>query len=749
MKQVIQDVRRGKLSTRVGPTPAPQAGHLLIANRSSLISAGTEKMARELAQKSLFAKAKERPDHVRRVLEKVRNEGLWSTVQQVREKLDDPMPMGYCSAGVVVACGPGVQEFKPGDRVASNGSHADVVCVAKNLCARIPAGVPFDQAAFTVMGAIAMQGARLSKVTLGETVLVVGLGLVGQITVALLKAAGATVIGTDLDPAKCELAMQMGATVTRVGMRAAEVETLTGGLGADAVLITASTKSNAPMQLAANAVRQKGRVVLVGVVGLELDRRPFYFKEAEFVVSCSYGPGRYDPKYEEGGQDYPAAYVRWTEQRNLQAVLDLMASGRLDVRPLISHRFAMEDAGQAYELIEKGEEPYLGILLEYPEVDAQQFSPTIQLRATQKEADPTYAQHSTGRTGRWGLPRLFSRTKSDAIGISCLGAGNFARMVLLPKLCAVPGVRPEVICSAGGGSAAHVGKKLGFATATSDASVVFDDERTDAVFVVTQHHQHAEQVLHALRAGKHVFVEKPLCMRVDELNAIEDELQSAGAKTPLVMVGFNRRFSPAAIAVRNFFAKTTEPLTVSIRFNAGMIPADHWTQDEQIGGGRIIGEACHGIDLATYLTGSPVVRVFAESIGGPAAPQTTDDQCFITLRHANGSISNVAYLAGGDKAFPKERVEVLGGGKVAIIDDFRNAEGWTGGKRKWLWKGPQDKGYDTELKQFVRAIQTGASTPIPWEEIAATTLAAIHAVHSLREGTPQELPAAIAMKRAA
>lgn len=712
MQQIVQSVRTGHLFARHVPNPALQPGRVLIANRMTLISAGTEKIARELAQKSLLAKAKSRPDHVRRVLEKVRNEGLWSTVQQVREKLDDPMPMGYCSAGTVIACGRGVQEFKPGDRVASNGPHAEVVCVAKNLCARIPDDVQFDQAAFTVLGAIAMQGVRLSNVSLGETVLVVGLGLVGQITVALLKAAGVKVIGTDPDLAKCELAKQMGASVARAGIGAVDVETLTGGLGADAVLITASTTSNAPIELAANAVRQKGRVVLVGVVGLELDRRPFYFKEAEFVVSCSYGPGRYDAKYEEAGQDYPAAYVRWTEQRNLQAVLDLMAHGRLDVSPLISHRFAIQDAAQAYDLIEKGEHPYLGILLEYPEANSQQFSPTIKLKAAQKQG---------------------------AIGVSALGAGNFARMVLLPKLCAVSGVRPEVICSAGGGSAAHVGNKLGFATATSDEAQVFDAETTDAVFVITQHHQHAEQVLRGIRAKKHVFVEKPLCMHVKELAAIEGELTSAAPHSSLVMVGFNRRFAPAAIAVREFYSNVIEPLTVSIRFNAGAIPADHWTQDDEVGGGRIVGEACHAIDLATFLTGSPVVRVFAESIGGPMAPRITDDQCFITLRHANGSISNVAYLAGGDKACPKERVEVFGGGKVAIIDDFRIAEAWSGGKRRKLWKGSQDKGHQAELAAFINAIRVGGDAPISWEELRATTLASILAVRSLREGMPIDL----------
>lgn len=365
MIQVLQDIRRGKTETLEVPQPLVQAGHLLIANQRSLVLAGTEKMVIELAKKSLLGKARERPDQVRRVVEKIRNEGLLETVRQVREKLDEPMTMGYSSTGVVLACGEGVQEYKPGDRVASNGPHAEVVCVPKHLCARVPENVAADRAAFTVLGAIAMQGVRLSKVTLGEAVLVIGLGLVGQSSVALLKAAGCRVLGIDLNASRCELALKMGAQLARPNLKAGDIEQLNAGLGADAVLVTAATKSNGPIQLASQAVRQKGRIVLVGVADLHSDRRPMYFKEAEFVVSCSYGPGRYDADYEQRGHDYPAAYVRWTEQRNVEAVLDLMAAGSLDVSQLVSHRFAIEQAEEAYQLIETGSEPYMGILLEY------------------------------------------------------------------------------------------------------------------------------------------------------------------------------------------------------------------------------------------------------------------------------------------------------------------------------------------------------------------------------------------------
>lgn len=711
MLQVVQDVRRGELSVAAVPEPLVRPGHVLIANACSIISAGTEKMVLELAKKSLLGKARERPDHVRRVLQKLRSEGFFNTIRQVLEKLDEPVAMGYSSAGVVLACGAGVQRFKPGDRAASNGPHAGVVCVPKNLCARVPDAVPFDQAAFTVLGAIALQGVRLARLGLGDTAFVIGLGLVGQITVALLRANGCRVLGTDLDPAKCRLAVQMGADRAETGLGANQVMEATHGLGADAVLITASTKSDGPVELAAEAVRPKGRVVAVGAVGLNLPRRPFYFKEAEFVVSCSYGPGRYDPDYEERGHDYPAAHVRWTEQRNMQAVLDLMAAGRLNLAPLISHRFPIAEAEAAYRLIETGSEPYLGVALEYPTAEARPIERRIELR-------------SVADAGR--------------LGVGCLGAGNFARMVLLPAIQKA-GLRPRILCSASGLTAKHSGEKLGFEAATADEDEVFRDPDVQAVFIITRHDQHAAQVIKAIQAGKHVFVEKPLALTVEELQDIESALDSASEPRPLLLVGFNRRFAPATVQVKQFFASVQAPLTVSIRFNAGPIPAEHWTQDENVGGGRIIGEACHAIDLATFLAGSPPVRVFAESVGGPQAPNITDDQCFITMRHANGSISSIAYLAGGDKAFAKERVEVLGGGRLAVIDDFREVVTSAGGKTKKSRSGGQAKGHREEVAEFSRVLRDGGVSPISWKELQAVSLASILAVRSLREGVPFEV----------
>ena len=588
MKQILQNIRSGERSIASVPAPMVRAGEVLIANRASLVSAGTEKMVMDLASKSLLGKAKERPDHVRRVLEKIRNEGLMTTIRQVQKKLGEPMTMGYSSAGVVLACGEEIQHFKPGDRVASNGCHAEIVSVPANLCAKMPESVAFEQACFAVVGSIALQGVRLAKVNLGETVFVIGLGLVGQLTVALLRNAGCRVIGTDLDATKCELAKQLGADVAVPGLNAGEIERQTDGLGADAVIITASTRSNGPIELAANSIRQKGRVVLVGVVGLELDRRPFYFKEAEFVVSCSYGPGRYDSDYEDRGHDYPAAYVRWTEQRNIQAVLDLMAGGGLDVSPLISHRIPIAEAERAYKIIDQGSEPYLGMVLEYPGCDKEKASRRIEFKPAQQVA----GQRS----------------------IAVFGAGNFARMVLVPAIQKCGKFHLKTICSAGGTSAAHTAQEIGFDVATTDEDTVFNDPSVDTIFSITQHAQHATHVLRALSAGKNVFVEKPLCLTVDELESIQTLLNEL-EQPPLLMVGFNRRFSPSARLVKDAYRKVSSPLAVTIRFNAGAIPADHWTQHAQEGGGRIVGEACHAIDLATYLTGSVPVRVFAESVG--------------------------------------------------------------------------------------------------------------------------------------
>ncbi|MBI1374435.1 MAG: zinc-binding dehydrogenase [Phycisphaera sp.] len=711
MHQVIQNIRSGELSVRQTPDPVALRGEVLIANAASVISAGTEKAAIELARKSLIGKAVDRPDHVRRVLQKLRSDGLGATVRAVRARLDEPMTMGYASAGVVLEVGPGVQAYKPGDRVASNGAHAGVVAVPENLCARVPNGVVLEHAAFATLGAIAMHGVRLSRAVLGETVFVVGLGLVGQLTVAMLHAAGCRVVATDLDATRCDLARHMGADAADTSVDAARVTQLTNGLGADAVIITASTRDSQPIDLAVEAVRKKGRVVLVGVADIAFDRRALYHKEAEFVVSCSYGPGRYDAEYEQRGHDYPAAYVRWTEQRNMQAVIDMMAGGRLDVAPLITHRFAIEHAEEAYALIERGGEPTLGVVLTYPSVTADTLRRRVELNAA-----PTNAK----------------------VRIGVIGAGAYARSVMLPALRAQQGVDLVTISSAHGANATQLGEQYGFRAVASDAHAVINDANVNTVMILTRHGQHAEQVVAAIRAGRHVFVEKPLCLTDAELDTIEQALIDTGAARPLLTVGFNRRFAPATDAIRAVFDGVSAPLTVSIRMNAGPIDPQHWTQDEVEGGGRIIGEACHAIDLATHLVGAPPVRVYAESVGGPNAPTVTDDQCFITLRHANGSVSNIAYLAGGDRAFGKERVEVIGGGRVAVIDDFKSVTSCVDARTR-THKVATDKGHAACVAAFVEAVRTTGVAPIAWSDLRAVTLASIHAVTSLRSGEPVEL----------
>ena len=709
VSQVIQEVDSGRTRSRGVAAPSVGPAQVLVGVNASVISSGTERYVVDLARKSLLGKARERPDHVKRVLQKVRDEGLRSTLEQVRAKLSEPMPLGYSASGVVLECGWGVGEFKPGDRIAAAAPHASIVVVGKNLCARIPDGVSFEAAAYTSVAAIGLEGVRLARVELGESVLVIGLGLIGQMCVAMLKAAGCRVFGIDLDPAKLELARHFGADTTALGAPAEAIKAFAGGFGVDAVVVTAATPSNGPIELAAEVCRQKGRIVLVGVVGLDIPRPPFFLKELEFTVSSSLGPGRNDPLYEEKGIDYPIGYARWTAQRNMQAVLDLMAAGKLPVEKLTTHRFPIEKAPEAYDLITSGREPYLGIVLEYPELP----------KVLDRRIDFVV------RKGRESVP-----------GLSFVGAGNFARLVMLPALEADGGFRWRGVCTAKGMSAEHTGRTKGFAFATTDVDELLNDPETSAILVATRHDLHAGMVVKALRAGKHVFVEKPLCITPDELFEIESLLRDLGDGSPLLMVGFNRRFAPATAELRKHFAGV-DPLSISYRFAPGAIPPEHWTQDEEVGGGRIVGEACHPLQLCIFLAGSRPVKVHAESVGKVGGVQTTDDRVFITMRHENGSISSVSYQAGGDKAFPAERIEVFGGGRVGTVDQWGEIELWSGGRRRTA-NGGRDKGHRAELREFVRAVREGGTWPIPWEEIRWTTWASLAAVQSLRTGEPVE-----------
>jgi len=708
MRQVVQSVRSGETSARELPDPIALRGGVVVANVASVVSAGTERSLVELTRKTLIGKARERPQDVLRVLQKLKEEGLLSTYRQVQAKLDEPFPLGYSSAGIVLECGRSVQDLKPGDRVAAVGPHAGVVSLGKNLCAKIPPGVSFEQAAYTSIAAIALQGVRLAKACLGERVLVIGLGLVGQICVALLKAQGCRVFGVDLDPRRLDLALRFGVDATGTGTPLDAVLAFSECHGVDAVVIAASTKSNEPIELAAAACRPRGRIVLVGVTGLDLPRPPFFAKELEFTVSFSLGPGRGDPEYEDGGRDYPIGHARWTAQRNMCAALELMAAGKLPVERLTTHRFPVERAEDAYQLVTSAGEPSLGILLQYPPV-----TPTrkrrLQLRAP--------------------------RRASDELGISFIGAGNFARVTLLPLLADQPRIDLRGVCTAKGLSAEHSGRKHDFAFATTDSKEIWADEDTDAVFIATRHDLHAELVTSALRAGKHVFVEKPLCIKPGELAAIEHCVDELGDQCPILMVGFNRRFSPTVSELRKFFSGAG-PLSLSYRFASGPLPPEHWTQDSEIGGGRIIGEACHAIDTCVALASSLPERLYAESVGKRGALQTTDDRVFLTLRHEDGSVSSISYQAAGDASLPKERIEILGNGRAAVSDNWGALTLWSGG-RMTTARGGKDKGHASELSHFLDACTSGDAWPIPWEELYAVCEASFLAVRSLREGMPQ------------
>jgi predicted dehydrogenase/threonine dehydrogenase-like Zn-dependent dehydrogenase len=696
MRQILQNLKTGETQLAEVPCPNTKRGHVLIRTRASLVSAGTERMLVEFGKANLIDKARQQPEKVRMVLDKVRTDGLVATVATVRNKLDQPLPMGYCNVGTVAELGSGVDGLSLGDRVVSNGHHAEMVCVPKNLCARIPDGVSDEEASFAVIGAIGLQGIRLAQPTLGESFVVTGLGLIGLVTVQLLIAHGCRVLGLDYDPDKLALARQFGAETVDLRSGADPVEAaqaFSRGRGVDGVIITASTKSNEPMHQAAQMCRKRGRIILVGVTGLELARSDFYEKELTFQVSCSYGPGRYDPAYEAGGQDYPLGFVRWTEQRNFEAILDMMASGRIDVRPLLSHRFPLERAQEAYALIGGGG-PSLGVLLEYPNEDVQ---PLAELRKT----TVSLAQGSQ---------------PIAAPNLGFIGAGNYATAVLIPAFKQA-GAALKTVSTSGGVSGVHAGKKFGFSEATTDTPALFSDSTLDALVIATRHDTHSRFVLLALEARKHVFVEKPLALNAGEIATIRtayEELQTKGA-APLVMVGFNRRFAPHVRKMKALLDPLGAPKTMIMTVNAGAIPADHWTQSPEIGGGRIIGEGCHFIDLLRHLAGHPVVSVQATAMATRGERQ--EDVTSFTLEFADGSIGTVHYLANGNKAFPKERLEVFCAGRILQLDNFRTLRGfgWPGFTKFGGWK--QDKGQRDCAAAFVQAIKDGRPSPIPFEEL--------------------------------
>ncbi|MGB8399288.1 bi-domain-containing oxidoreductase [Bradyrhizobium sp.] len=704
MKQVLQDLGTGETMLAEVPAPALSAGSVLIRTRRTLISAGTERMLVDFGRASLFEKARQQPDKVKMVLDKVRTDGLITTFETVRGKLDQPLALGYCNAGVVLEAGAGVTEFRPGDRVVSNGPHADIVCVAKNLCAAIPEPVSDEAAAFTVLGAIGLQGIRLAQPTIGETVVVTGLGLIGLMVVQVLRANGCRVIGIDLDARRLDLARQFGAhcisAADSADTVAAAIE-LSDGKGVDAVIITASTSSNEPVSQAARMSRKRGRIVLIGVTGLELNRAEFYQKELTFQVSCSYGPGRYDPAYETGGHDYPLGFVRWTEQRNFEAVLALMADQRLEVGPLVSHRFSFESAASAYEKLTT-DVAALGVILEYaPAADAEVLQRRVALGAP--------------------VPVGPTASLSEPV-MGFIGAGNYGSRMLIPAFKAT-GVRLQTVVTSSGASGVHHGKKAGFAMASTDVSDVLADQTINAAVIVTRHNTHAQLVVQALEAGKHVFVEKPLALTIDEIDRIRtawgaaQAVRTAPTGAPHLMVGFNRRFAPLVAEMKSLLDRRRQPKAFVYTCNAGAIPADHWTQDPVVGGGRIIGEACHFIDLLRFLAGSPIRDARITTMGRHPALATTDDKAIITLSFEDGSIGTILYFANGGKVFPKERVEVFSRDAVLQLNNFISLRGygWPGFTGRKLWR--QDKGQVACARAFVDAIRRGEPAPIAADEL--------------------------------
>jgi predicted dehydrogenase/threonine dehydrogenase-like Zn-dependent dehydrogenase len=712
MKQVTHTLKDGRVEVADVPVPALHDRFVLVRTTASVISAGTEKSKIDTGRKNLLQKARARPDQVAQVLRKLRTEGLAKTLATVNARLGTANPLGYSSAGVAVAVGGLVDGIRPGDRVACGGAgyanHAEFAVMPRNLVVPVPENVSDEEAAFATIGSIALQGVRLADPKLGETVLVLGLGLLGQIAVQLLAANGCRVIGTDLDAEQIALAEQFGAVGVPLDDTEAACRALTGGHGVDAVLVCAGTSSNAPIELCGRVTRSKGRVVVVGAVRMDIPREDFFKKEISVVISRSYGPGRYDPLYEEGGQDYPLAYVRFTEQRNMQTVVDLIAAGRLDVKRLITHRFALEDAPLAYRLIEgEKREPYLGIVMQYG-------------GAVAPEAQPRRIEVAS---------RPIDRAR---VGVSLVGAGNYATATLLPPLRGRADVELRGLVTSSGRTAAGVARQFGFGFCAADVDELLAAD-TDAVLIATRHDTHAEYVTRALRAGKHVLVEKPLALDMEQLRAVAAAHEAAGDRQ--LLVGFNRRFAPLTRELRQHFASVQAPKVVNIRVNAGFVPPDHWSQDPELGGGRLIGEACHFIDLASALVGAEPVSVFASGVLKPGQPLLLNDNVCISLRFADGSVASVVYAADGAKAMAKERVEVFGGGRSAVIDDFRSAVLYDGDTGERQIKGTQDKGQRDMLAAWVDGLRSGRPA-MPFDTVMAVSAATVAAVESMTLGEP-------------
>jgi predicted dehydrogenase/threonine dehydrogenase-like Zn-dependent dehydrogenase len=732
MKQVVQNLRSGETIVVDVPTPQPHPGMALVKTAASLVSVGTERMLVDFASKSLLGKARSRPDLARQVIDKARREGILTTMEAASNRLDQPMPLGYSSAGEIVGLGEDIRGFKLGQRVACAGGgyavHAEYALVPKNLLAALSDNIDYESAAFTTLGAIALHGFRLSEAVVGEQVTIIGLGLLGLLTVAIANAAGCKVLGIDLDPNRVQLAETMGAMIS-VSRDEAEPAALnfSRGRGSDVVLICADTSSSDPVELAGVIARDKARIVATGAVGLEIPRKVYYEKELSFVNSRSYGPGRYDPTYEESGQDYPIGYVRWTEGRNLEAFIDLLSTNRVDVHPLITHRYPVEQAPNAYDLItgHDGRKFFLGVLLTY-DLDG----------VSKAELPPSSRDHvDIGETK--SEPQTDG--VSDKVQLAVLGAGNFASAVMLPTLSKIDDLELVGIASASGLSAQNAASKFNFNYATSDESKILADQAINTVAILTRHQLHSQQVIAALNAGKHVFCEKPLAITIQDLEDVFEVLENLSDRNQMLMVGFNRRFAPFSQQLKAFLGSRQEPLMANYRVNAGYLPPGHWLHDTLQGGGRIIGEGCHFIDYLTFLVGEPPSSVAALAL--PDGGRYQEDNVHLTFTFPDGSIGTIDYMANGDQTFAKERLEVFTAGRIAVLDDFRILELVHNGKRKLSRSRlRQDKGHRAEWQAFQSAIRQNGQPPIPYSQLYGVSIASILAAESLKSGDTIPIP---------
>jgi predicted dehydrogenase/threonine dehydrogenase-like Zn-dependent dehydrogenase len=709
MKQILQNISNGETSLVDVPCPKNIKSNILIATNKTVVSAGTERMLVEFGKANYINKAKQQPDKVKMVLNKVATDGLMVTVDAVRSKLDQPLPLGYCNAGVVIESN--VDGFESGDRVVSNGNHAEVVRVPKNLCVKIPNNVDDESAAFTVLGAIGLQGIRLIQPTIGECFVVTGLGLIGLLCVQMLRANGCRVLGVDFDSNKCELARKFGAETVDLSKGEDPIIVAQGfsrGRGVDGVLITAATQSDEVMHQSAQMCRKRGRIVLVGVVGLNLRRDDFFKKEITFQVSASYGPGRYDSFYEDEGNDYPVGFVRWTEQRNFEAVLDMMSSGVLDVKPVITHRFDIENAIEAYTLLDNPDA--LGIVLNYPSKNQEILTKSkIELNNQTPEA-----------------------IDSSIPCVGFIGAGNYASRTLIPAFKEAGAVLDTLVTS-GGISGVHHGNKNQFVTASTETSDLWSNDKINTVSIVTRHDAHAQQVVDALNSGKNTFVEKPLALTLDELDVIDKAYHEANdPNTVRLMVGFNRRYAPHVIKMKELLNSHRSPKSIIMTVNAGAIPGEHWVQDVTIGGGRIIGEVCHFVDLMRHLVGYKITNFQATMMGNIPGVEVREDKVSITLSFEDGSFGTIHYFANGGSAFPKERIEVFCDNAVLQMDNYRvlTGYGWPSFKKMKLFK--QDKGQKACAKAFIESIANGDESPISYEEIMESSRVSIEVANSLR-----------------